>query len=278
MSRRLGDDVDSKYDDISEDSTSRKRRLSWTLTDTYYSIPQYQYRGKAGQRIEQEIQVNESCFEQIMIENSKKNDDKEKKLASIKSYAAKSVSTSDIIDYIKIGSMSKEQLMSETSLESNKSLEKKFYIYNWQSEKRFRKVSEPKFKADELHEKMNDTNQQHFEHICPTTGLRRLTILTPQLNNINAIEVEEFEEYTVIENAIDTSDLGKHVSFDNYTYIQLLSEKVLPIDSKIIKKKMPPSSLLLSGSRASINSAKKSMVNNIKNFFSFFFCIINIII
>ena len=38
--------------------------------------------------------------------------------------------------------------------------------------------------------------------------------------------MEQFEEYTATDAACDTADLNMHVNFENYTYVQLLSETV----------------------------------------------------
>lgn len=64
-----------------------------------------------------------------------------------------------------------------------------------------------------------------LEHTCPKTGVKRTTVLTPQRNS-NSIEMEQFEEYTATDAACDTADLNMHVNFENYTYVQLLSETV----------------------------------------------------
>ena len=76
-----------------------------------------------------------------------------------------------------------------------------------------------------------------LEHQCPKTGAKRTTILTPQPAN-NSIEVEQFEEYTVTDSSCDTADLNKHVRFDNFTYVQLLSDTV-SFDKKLNKKLLP---------------------------------------
>ena len=77
------------------------------------------------------------------------------------------------------------------------------------------------------------TSFQHLrlEHTCQKTGVKRTTILTPQRSS-NAIEMEQFEEYTARDCACDTSDLNRHVNFENYTYVQLLSDTV-SLDRKL---------------------------------------------
>ena len=198
--------------------TARKRRLSWTLNDEYYSIPQYQYRGKSSGKSEKEAQVTESSFlEQPKTHSPPESDEK----VSI-TYSTKTISTSDIIDYIKISKLSKNELMSESALDTNPNVQKQTYSYKYDTAKRTRKVMHPDFRPDDT---LNVKEVKRFEFACPVTGYSRLTILTPK-PNANKVEIEQFEEYTVTDSAIDTSDLNRHVTFDNYTYIQLLSDKV----------------------------------------------------
>ena len=60
------------------------------------------------------------------------------------------------------------------------------------------------------------------------------TILTPQPDN-DSLSVEQFEDYTVTDSSVDTADLVKHVKFESFTYVQLLSDKV-SMDKKLNRR------------------------------------------
>lgn len=126
---------------------ARKRRLSWTLTDEYYSIPQYQYRGKAGTQCDMGVLVNERTFPTYEDELKKASKSPEAANPSPKTFLGKQITTSDIIDHITIGSRSKNEIMSAGTLEKCADPNKKF-MFNSDTFTRCRKVTYSDFKID----------------------------------------------------------------------------------------------------------------------------------
>ena len=144
---------------------------------------------------------------------------------------AKAIGTEDFIEHLKIDNYSKTDLMSASALDSssaNLPLEiESQSVY----EKRYRRLC-----GQKPVENANIITVKRYEEVCPITGNSHLTLIIPLLDQQSIelakkmacenVRVEEYEEYQVTDCGIDTDDLGKHVRFDKYTYVQLLSDTV----------------------------------------------------
>lgn len=124
----------------------KQRRLSWTLTDEYYSVPQYQYRGKQGVQRDMDIQVDPACFEMNTSRSSGLELAKPVK-SDKRGFVAKMAATHDIIDYLRVSALSKSELMSERTLHTTADPDKRF-IFNADTWTRARKVVNSDFTID----------------------------------------------------------------------------------------------------------------------------------
>jgi len=148
--RKLNPETISSNQDTCPSSTNtRKRRLSWTLTDEYYSIPQYQYRGKCNGQSDIGVQVTSESFTEPKPPNTKFSAEHDNEsIKKPKSYETKISATGDIIDYLKISNTSKTELMScDSNYNKNLAKEKK-YIFNTETWTRCRKVNDADFQTD----------------------------------------------------------------------------------------------------------------------------------
>lgn len=195
----------------SSDEVIKQKRASWQLIDEYYSTPFYQYRGKSsGLRFNQDTQVNENEF---------------------LTYATSETSTEDLISHLRLHVHSKLDIMSENSLSRTVHGDYRM-IHSFAAQKRSRRVDEecPNLKL------LNQPNIKRYENVCSLTGTRRLTLIMPptssqiEIDNNIIKELDflkhpaKYEEFSVIDACVDTSDLNRNISFENFTYVQLLSD------------------------------------------------------
>ncbi len=198
-------------------NTDNKKRCSWAFTDEYYSTPFYQYRGKStGAPVNQDTQVTNNEFSTFGVQET---------------------STDDLITSLRLHMYSKLEIMSKYSLsgKNNEQSSNKLSA-NISNDKRCRRLSVKDTAASDLCMKLSNNNIKRYENVCSLTGTRRLTLIMPPSSN--CIEIDnniireidslqsrpKYEEYNVVDCAVDTSDLNQHMSFENFTYVQLLSE------------------------------------------------------
>ena len=144
----MTDRIFNKNEEKEKAQITRKRRLSWTLSDEYYSIPQYQYRGKLGPQSDMGVQVTDKTFI-----TSRNTNDQVRANGSchsnkiVKSSVSKLIGTSDIIDHLRVSSLSKTELMSATSLQVPNDASKSF-IFNKETSVKCRKLMNSSFTID----------------------------------------------------------------------------------------------------------------------------------
>ena len=233
-----------------------KKRCSWAFTDEYYSTPFYQYRGKSiGASVNQDTQVTNDEFS---------------------SFAVQETSTDDLITNLRLHMYSKLEIMSEYSL-SGKNNEQSANKLSAQLliDKRCRRQPVKETNATDLCMKLSNNNIKRYENVCSLTGTRRLTLIMPPtsssiefdnniIREIDSLQPRpKYEEYNVMDCAVDTNDLSQHISFENYTYVQLLSEnaQIGKGIQKMVYTEKKPSSLI---NNANSSSSSPPLTGNHK--------------